>query len=540
MPINKFTTLLDLARQSKIITGETATFDGKIEVGIPFSGYPSGVNTATTVSLGVISSENAVFSGNTGTTLFDVSNILSPNYNVLFSGYSATTWTNPLFSGTTSGLTLPITIFSANTQIVGPYWTLTQTGMTGDYNIGTQYTGYSVTYSFFNVADISTTTATTLYSGFTTATQENFSAGTLDYKGPLDYISSKEDATVDGRLTTNKITITNGASLGTIGYVLTQVGLDGDAEWQVSSSGSTFTGNTSATCITDLYITNLYGCSPITVHDNLQHSGSTASGLLSIAFGSSNLASGIYSFAIGSSVSATTAISTAFGLNTLSSGIASFAEGSETVASGNQSHAQNKSTIASGIGSNAQGTTTVASGDFSHAQGSTTVASGDNSHSQGSGTVASGTNSYSQGSGTIASGDNSHGGGVGSIASGSTAFTHFTITGGTNTGVYGDYSAILGGINNNINYSGNSSAILGGNFNVIDTNVSRSVILGGSGITGTTNDTVFVPNLNINTSFTPSGNGDPTGSIGNITWDNTYLYVRTNAGWGRITLDYGF
>ena len=55
MPINKFTTLLDLARQSKIITGETATFDGKIEVGIPFSGYPSGVNTATTVSLGVIS-----------------------------------------------------------------------------------------------------------------------------------------------------------------------------------------------------------------------------------------------------------------------------------------------------------------------------------------------------------------------------------------------------------------------------------------------------------------------------------------------------
>jgi hypothetical protein len=522
MPINKFTTLLDLARQAKILTGETATFDGKIEVGIPFSGFSTGVNTATTVSLGVISSENAVFSGNTGTTIFDVSNILSPNYNVLFSGYSATTWTNPLFSGTTSGLTLPITIFSANTQIIGPYWSLTQTGMTGDYVIDTQYTGYSITYSFFNVADISTT-ATTLYSGFTTATQENFSAGTLDYKGPLDYLSTKEDATVDGRLTTNKITITNGASLGTIGYVLTQVGLDGDAEWQVSSSGSTFTGNTSATCITDLYITNLYGCSPITVHDNLQHSGSTASGLFSIAFGGSNLASGIYSFAIGSSVSATTAISTAFGLNTLSSGLASFAEGSETVASGAQSHAQNKSTIASGIGSNAQGTTTVASGDFSHAQGSTTVASGDNSHSQGSGTVASGTNSYSQGSGTIASGDNSHGGGVGSIASGSTAFTHFTITGGTNTGVYGDYSAILGR-----------------NLNIIDTNVKRSVILGGEGITGTTNDTVFVPNLNINTSFTPSGMGDTTGSIGNITWDNIYLYVKTNDGWGRITLDYGF
>ena len=34
-------------------------------------------------------------------------------------------------------------------------------------------------------------------------------------------------------------------------------------------SSSTFTGNTSASCITDLYISNLYGCSPITVHDDL-------------------------------------------------------------------------------------------------------------------------------------------------------------------------------------------------------------------------------------------------------------------------------
>jgi hypothetical protein len=34
---------------------------------------------------------------------------------------------------------------------------------------------------------------------------------------------------------------------------------------------TTFTGNTSATCINDLYISNLYGCSPITVHDNLQY-----------------------------------------------------------------------------------------------------------------------------------------------------------------------------------------------------------------------------------------------------------------------------
>lgn len=247
MPINKFTTLLDLARQAKIISGETATFDGKIEVGIPFSGYPTGVDTGTTVSLGVVSSQDAVFSGNTGTTVFDVSNTGSTNYNAIFSGYSATTWSNPLFSGNTSGLTLPITPLSASTQIVGPFWTLTQTGMTGDYVIGTQYTGYSVTYSFFNVSQFGTGFT---YSGFTTATQENFSAGTLDYKGPLDYISSVEDATIDGRLTTNKLTVTGGASAGSLGYVLTQTGDTGEVGWVFNSSSGTTDTNFAITDLT--------------------------------------------------------------------------------------------------------------------------------------------------------------------------------------------------------------------------------------------------------------------------------------------------
>lgn len=238
MPINKFTTLLDLARQAKIISGETATFDGKIEVGIPFSGYPTGVDTGTTVSLGVVSSETAVFSGNTGTTVFDVSNTGSTNYDAIFSGYSSTIWSNSLFSGNTSGLTLPITPLSASTQIVGPFWTLTQTGMTGDYVIGTQYTGYSVTYSFLQVSELVTGFT---YTGFTTATQENFSAGTLDYKGPLDYISSVEDATIDGRLTTNKLTVTGGASAGSLGYVLTQTGDTGEVGWVFNSSSGTTT-----------------------------------------------------------------------------------------------------------------------------------------------------------------------------------------------------------------------------------------------------------------------------------------------------------
>jgi hypothetical protein len=48
---NKYITLLDLSRQAKVITGETACFDGKIQVGLPFSGYPTGVDTGTTDSM---------------------------------------------------------------------------------------------------------------------------------------------------------------------------------------------------------------------------------------------------------------------------------------------------------------------------------------------------------------------------------------------------------------------------------------------------------------------------------------------------------
>ena len=298
---NKYITLLDLSRQAKVITGETACFDGKIQAGIPFSGYPTGVDTGTTVSLGFVSGETAVFSGNTGTTVFDVSNSGSTNYNSLFSGFSGTVWTNVLYSGNTSGLTLPITPLSADSQVVGPVWTLTQTATTsnGEHIIDIQYTGYSITYSFNQVVQLPFT-AYTAFSGFCSASQENFSAGTLDYKGPLDYISSKEDATVEGILTTKKLTVTDGASASTIGYVLTQIDSSGRAGWAFNSasastntfvtggtlngtnldltwntggsvpsielSGLTFTGNTSGDCITDIHVSNIHSCSPLNIN----------------------------------------------------------------------------------------------------------------------------------------------------------------------------------------------------------------------------------------------------------------------------------
>ena len=328
---NKYTTLLDLSRQAKVITGETACFDGKIEAGIPFSGYPTGVDNSSSVSLGVVSSETAVFSGNTGTTVFDVSNTGSTNYNALFSGYSGTVWTNALFSGNTSGLTLPITTLSADTQIVGedyvttipsppftalttgPFWTLTQTATTsnGEHIIGIQYTGYTITYAFSQLEQLSVT-AYTAYSGFSSASQENFSAGTLDYKGPLDYISTKEDATVDGILTTKKLTVTDGASASTIGYVLTQLDEDGRAGWVYNSPTSGSTGG--------YWVSGSSGTNSIRVNNG---GGADATGDYAVATGFLSEASGNYSHA--------------GGFDSEASGITSFIHSTNSIVTGDRS-----------------------------------------------------------------------------------------------------------------------------------------------------------------------------------------------------------
>ena len=97
---NKFITNLDLARQANIFSGETAVFQGGIQLGIPFSGFPTGVDTGTTVSLGVVDTQFAAFSGNTGTTVFNVTDPTSPFY-------SASSTTTLAFS--------PYTIIDSNT-----------------------------------------------------------------------------------------------------------------------------------------------------------------------------------------------------------------------------------------------------------------------------------------------------------------------------------------------------------------------------------------------------------------------------------------
>ena len=519
MPINKFTTLLDLARQAKIITGETATFDGKIQAGIPFSGYPTGVDTGTTVSLGVVSSEDAVFSGNSGTTIFDVANTGSTNYSPIFSGYSGSVWTNVLFSGNTSGLTLPITPLSADTQVVGPFWTLTQTGMTGDYVIGTQYTGYSITYSFFNVSQLGTGFT---YSGFTTASQENFSAGTLDYKGPLDYISTKEDASVEGRLTTNKLTVTGGASSATTGYVLTQTGDTGEVGWVFNSASGTTDTNLANSDLTQSASARTY---TLPAGYRLQFKDNSSFNMLELGEAAGQVtvngsSQDINFVAVGltdSNLLRTDATNDRVGIGTGIPTEKLHVDSGDILISGAKGFLSTDIGNSAGVNVNISASTDTQLTRLTISDIDSGIAIGHRGISE-----ATFTGYGAQGDGFLYSGNEENG-------------LNIISQPGTGTDDYirffaGQAAGAAGTPDLYIQGSGTTRGFVGLNTdsptNFLDINNTGT----GQGYKG----------LRIRRSYTPSSTVDSNGEIGTIAWDNNYLYVKTGGGWGRVQLDFAF
>jgi len=112
------------------------------------------------------------------------------------------------------------------------------------------------------------------------------------------------------------------------GYVL-KCDSDGYATWEEES---TFTGNTSATCITDLYVSNVYGCSPVTFHNSIQSNGSTVSGDEAIAFGENCTSSDdkTFSFGVNNSVSGERSFIGGGIDNTIGTGNNNFISGGDT------------------------------------------------------------------------------------------------------------------------------------------------------------------------------------------------------------------
>ena len=682
MSINKFITNLDLSRQAEILSGETAVFQGGIELGIPFSGFPSGVDTSTIVSLGIVGAEFAAFSGNTGTTIFNVTDPSSPYYSVsattlsaspytiiddnsitetvsattyptimtftalsgdccstpisvsftppiiqelydrglydglfnglgqasigttyidesfynvgsVFSGanlnmeiveygvhgatpawvtgttsgtvveYSALTqyWVDPIYENLTSGLTLPITPESADTQTSGYIWTLTDSTIIDDNLVGLQYTGYSVTYSFNDViidpespsitgGVTGATSADTYYLGTVTATLENYSAGTLDYKGTTNWLTVNGSATIDERLTTDRLTI---HTLGT-GSPVTMLGVDVNGN-VVGGSGSTTddTGAfTSTTTNNTIIPTNAAGntndsdyASILAGQNNTISGTSTSSAIVGgdnnvikdvsdfsfIGGGEDNSISGhTHSFIIGGSgntINFSPYVGDGEGIlgSTLST-----IEGSKntSIQSSKNSgiYKGQTSSILSYVNVNIYNNNNVGTPNGLNtiigSEGITISGTPGSSTETKYNSVIGGNPSYTNlikdsksssivgGGGTI---DNITMGGIfasNATISGSSSVSWSAAVAARNAELYdSNTSIIIAGSGNYMNDSGSSliaggddnvmdtsdnSAIIGGVTNVID-NALMSVVLGGQGITATDNDTVYMNKL---------------------------------------------
>lgn len=483
-----FRTRLDYSSNRQIYQRErTSTVLSATTVfGMPFSALTSGPDPENSGTTSSIINIVSTFSGNTGETQFVFG---ASNMDIAVSSLDIITPINSGFTQDTGYVFVPNT----TTIIDGNTVALSYSGVAFDFLV----TGM-------------TETAPGIYTGSGISSEVYYlSANTLDFTGRTIWTDNV------GITKTKQLMVTEGAVAG---YVLTALNTDGDIGYvpvstitsgdtfvtgstltggttlvltrndggnvvqDLSSinSGSTFTGNTSGSCINNLWVSNVYGCSPITIHDEIQYIGSYTNG--------------DYTFAFGYTVSATSIGAHAIGRNTL--------------ASGQYSHSEGVQTVASGLGSHAEGNRAVASGTYSHAEGSMTEANGNNSHAEGSNVIANGTSSHAGGDGLDITTNRI-------VAHGNTSFVHYSqdISSGL-IGAYGDNSVILGGKNHNIRIGSTNSVILGGDENIILDNITDTIILGGHNITGITSTMVYVPDLTIDglTSTDPLAT-DSTGKI---------------------------
>jgi hypothetical protein len=225
------------------------------------------------------------------------------------------------------------------------------------------------------------------------------------------------------------------------------------------------------------------------------------------------------------------------GLTTNAIGTNSFASGQGNSSLGLNSFSANKSNKVFGSASSAFGTANSVYGTSSVSFGDSNVVEGDISFIIGSSNEINSDYDFAGGYGNINNGtysfifsnlstiNNSQGailgGNINLIQSGDT-----------------DNSTILGGKYNTITGSGPSapvydSAIIGGSGNTVST--FRSVILGGTGITATLSNTVYVPNIVLAYSGTPTSSLDTLGQPGSLLWDNSYFYYKDNTGWKRLS-----
>lgn len=81
-----------------------------------------------------------------------------------------------------------------------------------------------------------------------------------------------------------------------------------------------------------------------------------------------------------------------------------------------------------------------------------------------------------------------------------------------------------------------NSMLIGGTGNTLNSSVFNTIVLGGVNITGTSDNTVYVPDLVIKKlASIPVNSSDIIGENGSVTWDNNYFYWKANNQWLRLS-----
>ncbi len=258
------------------------------------------------------------------------------------------------------------------------------------------------------------------------------------------------------------------------GYVLT-TDTDGNATWK---EPTTFTGNTSGSCITDLYVTNIHGCSPVNVQTDLEIKGTHT--LLSDSSTLADNWSTLTSLFNGQIINYDTDSSNALILsNNNPSGSTGMFFGN---LDGYPSTRRTGFLSYYGTAHTRGGTPNVGTGFFRNK----VVLQ---SQSDADGLVISP--------------------GIGDV----NATLWFEING------------------NSVGIVDTDKGNWGFGLNSDGTEMPNATVqIGSSGSTATM---VYHP-TNV-----PATSGD-TGNVGEMSWDDTYFYIRTNTGWGRVALDYAF
>jgi hypothetical protein len=222
---------------------------------------------------------------------------------------------------------------------------------------------------------------------------------------------------------------------------------------------------------------------------------------------------------------------------------------------GNYSFATGRDTKASGLNATAMGYLTTASGDYSTALGRQTEASGLYSTAMGYSTTASGDwGATAMGYSTTASGDQ----GATAMGISTTASRKSATAMGAYTTASGDYAAAIGLF---VAAESTNAIVLGRGIDVnnpLVNNITNSLMVGFNDTTATlfvggANHRVGVrtdsptakldvegdtgyDQIRMRTSYTPTDSTDANGNVGDIAWDESYVYIKTSGGWKRAAL----